>query len=64
MTKKRINDNLTVQARQVQRYAEKKLRPLFDNTLRHLTAKNTSEIRESVLEAHTVTNIQPFIQFF
>ena len=64
MAKKRINDNLTIQARQVQRYAEKKLRPLFDNTLRHLTAKNTSEIRESVLEAHTVTNIQPFIQFF
>tara|TARA_R100000231_G_scaffold85836_1_gene65166 strand:+ start:302 stop:1780 length:1479 start_codon:yes stop_codon:yes gene_type:complete len=56
--------NLTIQAKQVQKYAEKKLRPLFDKDLSKLTSKNTSEIRAEIIEANSVTKIEPFIEFF
>ena len=62
--KKETHGNLTIQAKQVQKYAEKKLRPLFDKDLSQITSKNTSEIRAEIIEANSVTKIEPFIQFF
>ena len=64
MAKKQQHGTLTIQARQVQKYAEKKLRPLFDKDLSKLTSKNTSEIRAEIIEANSVTKVQPFIDFF